>query len=374
MYVELTLTPCRLLSCICGPCDRTYTVQPKHACVRLPKNINDKSLQVCDSIAEAPREAITDMSYFLARIRLAEACRQIAGILTLDVRDVTDLEYDKVLCIDGIFENLCNEMPPAFALDVPLPPEAPPSFWAHRQIMNLAIAARRARVFRPFIQSPIVALDRRFQRFRCACLCSAQSVVQIAFHFLTDSFDIRNLAVDGRAHKAPQQSRPSQNELVIYHLFQACVALAADPSLTSDSPGRAPDAEQRRRALIDASRLMEEVGKKSLLASGLVKRLFTILRSHRIDSSTASCGDQAATAAVTAQNPSLYRNKADQPQHMPDSATCSPRSSMATVNCNQFHDDPLTFETMWDGLTGVVHNDDSWEQLFVDLDNMGGLF
>lgn len=287
-----------LLSTMGGPLDRTYRTHPRHMMVHLPRNVNDDDLSTV-----LPADTITDTTYLLLRIRLADVCRQVVDFLPIGGSDVEGLPYEQVLAISQLFSDAMASMPPSFALDAPMQPDAPPSSAVDRQIFHLAFHARLARILRSFLvtpdhPSPGRNTDPRCSSFRSMCLRSARAVLKTGSSLL---------------HRPPEDSRPRlwpvsrthRNGCVICHMFMACVILATDPKT---APGQEPDpeAEAIRLELANARRLLERVGETSPIAAGLVGRLVGILKRHCVQ----AAGDhrpprrenapEAATASSTA--------------------------------------------------------------------------
>lgn len=351
--------------------------------VHYPRNINDSDLPVCDRQPAIPIDVATEMSYFIARIRLAEVCREVADLLTMSpgVTDIDHLRFEQVLRIDRLTEELRDLFPPPCTLHAPLPPDAPSQIRLQRQVINLALEARRARLFRPFVQSNITTdRDHRFLRFRTACLRSAVAVVDIASGYLAGM--VRDPEQPGRASAGHQRSSrpplPRYSAIVIHHLFQACVVLAADPCLGGNNLSRLPEVESRRKTLAKASRLLERVSEQSLMAADLVGKLISILKRYCVQGvETGSsilrqeASHSTATAVVnerTEQHPSVV----DQP---PGIALTTAPLVLPTQ-----HIDGITwgglefggFEGLWDNLIENPSVSDDWGQVFIDLDHLSG--
>jgi hypothetical protein len=378
----------RLLSSMGGPQDRTYSIHPHHTRVSLPKNINDVDLPLCESTPPQPADSVTDMSYFLARIYLAKACRHFTDILTVDSNDVDALRFDQVLYIDQMFNEVYSHFPSGYALDAPLPANAPPYIRIQRQVIHLALAARRARFFRAFVQPR--EDDIRLKRFRAACLSSAQEAIQIAINFLTEAFDLSDGPIPGSpssyrlGHATSRQSLPRQSDIVIYHFFQACIALAGDPCLAAADRNAA--AEARRQTLLKASKTLERVGRQSILAAGLVSKLVGVLRRRRVcdvDNDDANPEDMATTETQAHRGNYLVTSTSQEeavPRVNTSTTSIDPYQQMGALTMPPLGQswqpvptDQLTSDSIWMDFMECAPNMDTWDQAYTDLDYMTGL-
>lgn len=418
-----------------GPLDRTYTVNPRHMAVRLPLNINDGHLvHLSDarSIGTGP-DTPTDMTYFLQRVRAAEISRQIIDALppldSLDSDDVDSLPAATVEALDGLFEDALASFPPCFSLDAPLPPEAPKHMVLQRQVIHLALQARRARLFRPFLAPPSppqqqqeqqeqdrgAGSDQRImmhhRRFRDVCLRSAHTVLDIATSLLGGG---SGQMLDGNATSATP--RLDRSGTVINHLFVASLILAVDPALSateqpdsssSSSPRMAyggvtpAEREARRASLARARRLLERAAEQSAMAAELVRNLVAVLRRHcnargrDADEEDREGGARKEGAGYRAEVPELEKGYLDggtadlvEASHpagegatlgsLPQSfdhqngGVVNLNGNAAALGWGYSPPDTLGLYGLWDGLAGTVQAGDAWGQLFADLDSFAG--
>ncbi|KAK4505913.1 hypothetical protein PRZ48_003878 [Zasmidium cellare] len=82
-----------------------------------PRNINDADLLLDANCPGEPQTQLTDMSYFLHRIRLAEICRDAVDKRTMGMTQSSQDHAEQVMAIDSDLEKLLLDLPPFFKLD-----------------------------------------------------------------------------------------------------------------------------------------------------------------------------------------------------------------------------------------------------------------
>ncbi|KAK0611348.1 hypothetical protein B0T14DRAFT_571248 [Immersiella caudata] len=354
-----------LLSVMGGCLDRTYAVNPHHTMVNFPANANND-----DPSAAQPAGTATDMTYFILRIRLAEACRKVSDAFPFGSScEINELPYDRIAAISRLFDEAYAWIPPCH-----VPSSMPLSARTERRVIHLGFHARRARIFRPFLLSswPNQQKDARFSQFRALCLHSARVVLEIASELVREGLD---------AGKA----RTKWSGCVISHLFIACVVLATHPALTSQNSlndqAQDPEAEDIRSELNDARRLLERAAEVSSVAGNLVRKLVGVLKRHRVlptvAASTAAetlVGERAVNT-MTPISTSLSENTTTVVDDSNDAAWLPAGQlnegfrdgSWSLRDHNQGQ--PLTENLEWGDLVGSAFPDgDGWDQLFADLD------
>ncbi|KAK3390688.1 hypothetical protein B0H63DRAFT_519900 [Podospora didyma] len=286
-----------LLGMMGGSQDRTYSVHPNHMIVDRPRNINDADLP---HMIVKPDEIPTDMTYFILRCRLAELSRKIIDALPLSSSEnITDLSGNEILAIATLFEETLQSIPSCFVVGSPLPDGAPPTADVQRRVMHMAIHARRARLFRPFL-----LLDYRppankpLLQFQELCLRSARKVLQLGCSLLRDSIDPSpndKKPAPGQKHIGPHPLA-HRSGTVICHLFMACVVLITDPDMRHKKD--TPEVQQQRIALQEAQHLLGLAEKECSVAAGLVKKLLAILNKHRTKRAVEEDNASAESATV----------------------------------------------------------------------------
>ncbi|KAK1756782.1 hypothetical protein QBC47DRAFT_169427 [Echria macrotheca] len=276
-----------LLAMMGGPFDRTYTVNPRHMAVAYPLNVNTS-----EPTKNCPPETATNMTYFLLRTHLAEACRRVVDALPFQPSSpgqIQDLPYERVVAIRRILESGLEKMPPCFAIGAPIPKDATSPVVLERQIIHLCFNARQAKLFRPFLVPRKDNADPRFTEFRELCLRSARTVLQLSSRLLEDSLNL----VQGTAH-SPYRPLLHRTGTIITHLFVACIILVTDPG--SQAPA---EAEEIRLELARARFVLGRAGERSHMAASLVKKLVGVLEKHRVQAVERSNDEETTPRSIT---------------------------------------------------------------------------
>ena len=372
------------MSCTGGTLDRVYTVLPQHMMVSYPRNIDDEELSWCEKAESKPTETATDMSFFLSRIRLAESCREISDMLTIGRNGLDGLRFDQLSRIDRLMEEAEGEFPIFYTRESKLSADIKPHLHVQSQVMYLAVEARRARIFRPFILPGIADQDQRLLRFRMQCLRSARKVMDIASEYLSEQFGISER---GARYKT-KQPLPRYSPIVIYHLFQACLVIAMHPGLSE--PVNTPHAKTCRMALAESLRLLELVSERSPMASVLVRKLVNVLPRRKEDAAspaTASGQTQPAMDATAAMHPATslpaqglpYQAQPVVPMDLgqPMEMYIPGVSPVGVLDWTTGAATPLMFggsNGLWDNFMGQANrvSQEDWGQVFDDLDLLSG--
>ncbi len=361
----------RFFSIAGEPLDRTYTINPQHMLVRHPRNMNDDDLGRCDDSAVFPKDVPTEMSFFIQRINLAETCRGVADTLPLGAVTITELSLELLGQIDNLFEDGLARFPPFMALDAVLP-TAPAYFPLQRASIHMGFHARRARLFRPFLDPGV---KPHHARFRSSCLRSALAVLQIASNLLRQSMD----PMPPRPHdisSLPESLAPHRSGTVINHLFMACAVLATDPALGARADARPHDleTETRRGALADACRLLERAGEGSPIAASVMSRLVAVFRLHSVhgvhvgQSQGQGQRELQAGRGETVQPPALVS-----PLVVGSGAV--PGAGFTMTGADPFclvGQDIFDVNGLWDDFISAMPGGDGWGPLFADLDSFCG--
>ncbi|KAK8081242.1 hypothetical protein PG996_000023 [Apiospora saccharicola] len=280
-----------------GPLDGTYTIHPRHMSVAKPRNLNDADLaRAADGLTHPP-EVPTQMSCFLQRIQLAEACRAVIDGYLAGQAEVGD--YGQVLALDELFEQILNNSPSCLDLHAPVPPGAPRLLCLQRATIHLGIHSRRARLHRPFLTREDAngqPGDAKHRRSREICIKSARTALDISMALLEKSLSeppdpqqpmphVLNHANHDQCPGSPVH----RLGIVINHLFTACAVLALDSSLRmnrstsgDENNNQVTDSSEVQDALTCACRLLAAAGKESPVAADLVRGLTGVLERYRI--------------------------------------------------------------------------------------------
>ncbi|ROW15598.1 hypothetical protein VPNG_02181 [Cytospora leucostoma] len=93
-----------------------YQVNPRHMMVNKPHNINDADLHEDSLHRDLPVSQLTEMSYFLQRVRMAEISRMIVDHDSVAVTDA-DWQSGYITAMDIELVHILTYIPPFFHLD-----------------------------------------------------------------------------------------------------------------------------------------------------------------------------------------------------------------------------------------------------------------
>ncbi|PSR78117.1 hypothetical protein BD289DRAFT_129978 [Coniella lustricola] len=367
-----------------GNADRIYAVNPKHMVVNYPRDVLDQDQGLSSSSSYRPwSEACT--IHMNIRIRVAEICRATADALPLGIEDVNKLPYSTIAALDEGYQQILADFPP---LDEYLSSPDPVLRRTGRQrsIALLSVHARRARMLRSLL--PLGSMPARFELFRRNCLSSAEAVIDISSAMLSAAVDTPSSALASNTRLSDgtgSQRSPHRRGLIINHLFIACAILATDPSLragaAANHAGSWSEIERRRMLLANACRLVEKAGEKSPMALQMTKRLVETLRKHCVhgvreqrDSAARMLTSRGTFAPETSQAASNSPEQPSTRQLDPAVQENSPSvggNPQQTITHQEWASGTFGFSGMtgiWDDFLSTDLTENSWDQLFADLD------
>lgn len=364
--LSLTFVLTRLLCASGGPINKIYTVNPKHVRVNLPTYIpgSDQLIPLYGAWSEV---VVLHMNL---RIRVGEACREIADALPLGSGGIEMLPYPRVAALDHLYEQILIDLPSIFSnVDDNCPEKIARHIALQRSLGKLSLYARRARLLRPLLQAS--SLPQQFEIFRKTCLDSTEVVMDIASTILSGAVD-STVATNARRS-------PYRGGLVINHLFNACAVLATDPALRGGGSERSPVAdagtERRRAALANACRLLEKTGEKSVMAASMVRRLVSVLRKHHVHvvetEGHRSLGSGKFAVPDQESAPKPPSRAPTEQQNIVRKTSPFVASQQQAVPLDWGYDmvDPYGLSGIWNDFLGTNPTDDGWQQLFTDLDD-----
>ncbi|KAK1690589.1 hypothetical protein BDP55DRAFT_753434 [Colletotrichum godetiae] len=358
-----------MLGLMGGPTDGTYNVQPRQMNVNEPRNINDDEASFSDEAISMPKDTATTMSCFIRRIQLAGIARSVIDARAPGMPDAEITNYERVLELDGLFEDAMADFPPFLRSDGPIPETAPPYLSLQRDVVLLGFLSRRARLHRPFLLHE--KQDARYQSSREICLSSARTVLAIATRLLMVS--------PTRDPVQPLSSRAIGCRLgcVIGHMFLACTILALHPGCVSSREGLADvrepwlvsDASAETHAeVMQACRALAMAGKESMIAAKLVDNLAGVLRRYRVqgvgDAAPSEAEDDRESTGVEFSTGDHETFAAAESRSVSDDA-------FRTVGSSLTGEDALGLDSLWNDLLGDA-NTFGWDQLFAGLDSYCG--
>ncbi|KAI0402303.1 hypothetical protein F4802DRAFT_576647 [Xylaria palmicola] len=342
-----------LLSFVGGPLDGTYAVQPRHFIVNRPRNLNHNDLIQKDETFTYPLNVLTQMSYFIQRIRLAEVCREIVDAREPGLLDLEITHFDKVASLDVLFERVLEEMPPILQKDAPIPNDAPLHLDQQRDLIHLCIHVRRARLHRPFLLHDTD--NPRHEPSRRQCISSARTVLSSSTRMLDGP--------EGPADRdqAVANALAYRTGLVISNMFMACAILALNGGLIWDRT--AGDARSRfasseiRDEIARACRVLAKAGHKSTFAANLLGKLAGVLKQYNVKEIDDLVAPPITSNLVTEDGVSSSR---DNIFHTDAAATLSQPATDSI-------DVPDDF-TMWNEFFTTMPEMEGYDQLFAGLD------
>ncbi|OAA80082.1 Transcription factor [Akanthomyces lecanii RCEF 1005] len=243
-----------LLAFTPGPQEGTYSIQPSQMHVSQPRD-----LESCDH--DAGTVSLLPTSYFFQRVRLAEICRAVVDSLSpLDM--IENANYEKVIFLDGKFEDLVRSLPAFFSLDHENELlYTAPQLTLQRYLIHLGIYTRRSRLHQPFVVAGFT--DPKYTFSRTACLASSRTVLQICHRLEEKKHELELI--------------PARLATVVHHVFMAVVVLVMD--LCSNKVEGLE--EQRQAEVIRACRMLDSLKQDSAMAAKLAHPLIEILQKHK---------------------------------------------------------------------------------------------
>ncbi|KAK2882507.1 hypothetical protein FQN49_000273 [Arthroderma sp. PD_2] len=234
-----------------------YQTNPRHMTVKKPRNISDIDLVDGGINPDLPVSQLTDMSYFLQRIRLAEISRGIV--------DQATTGHIYIISMNAQLDQMIQEIPSFFRLDnyEHNPESTSSNTFIQAYMLNSIIHTQRCKLHLSYLTSKFIN-DPTHASWREKCLQSARQII-----------------------RAEAQLEKSQHPFVLirqrlsgilYGVFMAGIVLLMDacangPNLHLGGARRGEAAEALR--IIDAAR------GQSLAAANLHNLLMQILAKYR---------------------------------------------------------------------------------------------
>ena len=353
---EPTNVPIRLLAYLSGPQEWTYSVNPDHMNVDLPRNIEDIHIDSPDT--GQPLSTPTAMSYTLCRVQLAFASRQIVDETAIQHFHGKEIPYEKIIELDHMLRDSLEKLPEFYRFGhahklhfATLYQERPVFAW-QRSMLQLGYHHRLCRLHRQhFIHG---AKDPKYSCSHISCLRSARTILEIK----------RVMDED----EPVMEPSSSMIWAVMHHVFMAAVILLVDVCFNWEDVL----AEKRKEEVIDACRMLTRAQRTSPVARHAVDAMMGILRKHWIHERGLKCpqAEQACpTTSARAAVPAVQQPDAFAGAPTPDSMHYAPRSQ--TLQQPSSTEIPLedTWAEMLDGSAYVGMDTPDWTELLNDLTN-----
>ncbi|KAJ5930956.1 hypothetical protein N7466_006449 [Penicillium verhagenii] len=252
-----------LLSFLSGPQEFTYSINPKHMNVRLPLNIEDADLE---SETAMPLSVPTCMSYTLARLRLAEVCREIVDGSAEEHFKDEEVPYERILSLERMLQEAYAGLPAFFRYDqaskreyADLYKERPTLSW-QRTFIQQGYHARFCRLHRRYFVRG--AKDPRYSYSHVVSLQSARKVLELKR--IMDE-ELPTFAPNGSFFWA-----------VMHHVFMAAVTLLINVCFNWDDIL----AEKQKQEVLDACRMLSRAQQASCIAREGINAMMGVLHKY----------------------------------------------------------------------------------------------
>ncbi|GAB7329347.1 hypothetical protein MBLNU13_g01141t1 [Cladosporium sp. NU13] len=347
-----------LLAYLSGPQEWTYSVNPDHMNVDLPRNIEDMHIDSPDT--GQPLSTPTAMSYTLCRVQLAFVSRQIVDETAVQHFHGKEIPYEKIIELDHVLRDSLEKLPEFYRFGhahklhfATLYQERPVFAW-QRSMLQLGYHHRICRLHRQhFIRG---AKDPKYSSSHISCLRSARTIIEIK----------RVMDED----EPVMEPSSSMVWAVMHHVFMAAVILLVDVCFNWEDVL----AEKRKEEVIDACRMLTRAQRTSPVARRAVDAMMDILRKHwtqerglRCPRAEQRCPKTSARATVTAAQ------AADAPASVPTPDSMFYASTSQAIQQDSLVEVPL--EDIWaemlDGSVCVGLDTPDWTELLNDLTHAG---
>jgi hypothetical protein len=265
---SFVLKQVRLNSATSGPLEGTYSIHPQHIHTRKPQSFEEDEL-VLNRDNHLPINPIpTGMTFFLARIQLAELCRDMTDTVPGETSKAMTVPYEHVVTLDRRFTELLSNLPFFLRLDhnsreqSRMLEDIYPRVPFMRHCLAMAIYSKRCRLHYRFLIRQ--GSDPRFTYSRDACIESARTVIQL--------FD-EPLGVSGTA-----QMEKARMGLVVHSTYLALLIMVMDLCVNRN----VPDDEARKLEVGSIMTRLERLKPISPLLSRCLDALENILLKYEI--------------------------------------------------------------------------------------------
>ncbi|KAK4496649.1 hypothetical protein PRZ48_012631 [Zasmidium cellare] len=349
-----------LLTYIRGPQEGMYSIHPRQVSTNPPRNLTREDLNSHGPDFSRGAGEPTIMSYYLHRIKLAHACRDIVDAVWC-YPDMDQVNYDLVASMDAKFESIYRGMPRFLRFDIPsaqLKMEYGDAFTVQmdnqRVMANQMINTMRCKLHLPFLIR--AKFDARFNYSRNIGLESARNVFKIRQTVLQEESSLlqSHLKLGG----------------IMLHVFYATVVLVMDICVN-----KGDDDPQRLVEVREALNIIEQTKEASEMGAQFSDSLLAVLRKHHVklpnaNANTARANDAGQSMLTTGNGYMVQGPPQQQPQQINGTASYVSNPSMA-ANAYSAPNGGLEFDGgMWQDFIdqGQMLDTQDWEALLQDLD------
>jgi hypothetical protein len=237
--------------------------------VRIPRNVDDKDLDQSD-LFERPLSQLTEMSYSLQRIRLAEISRAIVDRRPLAISSSKGPAYSDVLAVDAELVQFMKDVPSYFMIQVTgqdtLSQNQKPGTVVQAYMLSSLTNVQRCRLHLPYLTSDLA--DSTYAFSRNACLETARTILQVEKWLQKEdnAFIIIRCKFSG----------------TLYGVFLASIVLLIDFCVNRSQFKSESQIEDRHQELAEAFSILEDAKGESPTAAELLDSLKETLQKHRI--------------------------------------------------------------------------------------------
>jgi hypothetical protein len=266
-------------------------IQPQQMNCDWPTNVDDIDITPDGNYAQGP-EKLTEMTYFILRIRFCEVFRGIVDAAWKADTDIDDLPYETVLEMDKRLSGLLVELEQAYrpvTKNRPAASDKAPSrdrrqsvLLRQRDMGLFGVHTRITRLHRPYLIRG--AQDSRYAYSRMVSLRSARTVIEI-----------------GSQMTRSQKTMPDLVSIKIWtlnhHLFISAVILVMDYCFNKDEPR----AKERKEEILECFRLLSEAKNTNTIAARGLMKLREMLKKAPQGENTSS--SRPSSSGVDVDNP-----------------------------------------------------------------------
>lgn len=327
----------RLSATMPGPQSGAYNIQPKHMCVRLPKNIDDDELFHDRETPDRPLSYPTTMSYFLVRSMAGDYIRAVFDLIPLGVADSGPHEPHEMIMMENKANECIQSLPKYFRVEYANDPEVKsmerklPQLSMQRGIINLGILCSKIRMYRPYLFQK--GLPHPYSTARTQCVDAARRLVEI-----------RRSMEDIDTQLAASRTKLT---VIVHHTFIAIVVLSLDLCF-NDFPNET-EKDERREEIKAATKLLDGDREYPSMAARYLAPLVEILQKHKI------------RIRETEQQPS----KTNGPANVPDEAAAEASREIGHIVI------PADIPEEVDPLGNSLHGEQEMQEQY-NFANMGG--
>ncbi|KAM5429357.1 hypothetical protein McanMca71_002957 [Microsporum canis] len=243
-----------------GPGEGGYQTNPQHMRVKKPRNISDVDLVDGGVNPDFPITQLTDMSYFLQRIRLAEISRGIVDQHNDSQATSLSSYHTYAIAMDTQLEQMIQETPSFLRLDSyeRNPDSTSSTTFIQAYLLNSILHTQRCKLHLGYLSSRLIN-DPTYASRREKCLESARHIIhaEAQLERTQHPFVLIRLRLSG----------------ILYGVFMAGIVLLMDACVNAGL--------RRGEEAAEALRIIDAAKGQSLAAANLYNLLMQVLARHR---------------------------------------------------------------------------------------------